>query len=199
MAKKTKRSKKLIRVLKRKWFKPALYTLGMSFIIYIGISSIIIQKKNIEHNVPHFLITRISDNFDETEFTHLLLTVQEINMVPVAIKELKDFVNKPYPAACPPLLTRHLNRMNWEPQAFLIRVKKMFSMLDTFQRIQRLNNTITFLDNEIKEKRLPEDLESQIAVLQEERDKLIKTELPNNEYTFIQDYAGLIQQLKSKD
>ena len=83
---KMSRRKKLVRVAKRKLLKPVLYAAGMSFVLYLAISNVVLQKKVFEDQVPRFLITRISRTFDETEFMHLLLTVQEIMkmLIPVA-------------------------------------------------------------------------------------------------------------------
>ena len=195
---KTKRRKKLIRVLKRKWLKPALYTIGMSIFLYICISSIVIQKKVIERHRPHFLITRISDKFDEIEFMHLLLTIQEINYIPKASTQLVEFANGPFPGICPDFLTQQLNQMNWQPQAFLIRLKKIYSMHNQYNRLQRLEATIAFLKEEYTHHRLPKETRNQIDLLIEERDNLKNTEFTPESYRFIEKYAGLIQTLKNK-
>lgn len=196
MAKKIKRSKKLVRVLRRKWFKPALYTLAFSCVLYIAISNIVIQKKIVEKSTPKFLISRLSENFDETEFTHLLLTIQELRVVPHINEELQEFANKKYPAECSLLLEHYLNNMNWKPSAFLIRVNKLFKMHDAYDRIQRMDKTIEYLDTEIRQNRLPRELYSQVEVLTAERDNLKEKELPGNEYQFMEQYSGLIQQLQ---
>jgi len=193
------RFSKVLHVIKRKWFRPAIYTLATSFLLYVGISSIVTQRTMVKQDAPHFLISRISDAYDETEFTHLLLTIQEIKAIPHISTMLKDFANARFPAPCPNLLQYQLNRMNWEPQAFLIRVKKLFKMYDAYDRILRLNETITFLETELEENRLPKAIQSQVDVLKEERDNLVKTELPENEYKFMEQYSGLIQQLKNED
>ena len=123
---KMSRRKKLVRVAKRKLLKPVLYAAGMSFVLYLAISNVVLQKKVFEDQVPRFLITRISRTFDETEFMHLLLTVQEIMKMPTASAELEEFANGAFPSPCPRFLEQQLKRMNWEPQAFLVRVKKLF-------------------------------------------------------------------------
>ncbi len=197
MPKKIKRHKKLYRVLKRKWLKPALYTLAMSIVIYMCASSFVIQKKVIEHKRPHFLITRLSDNFDEVEFMHLLLTIQEITYIPKASSQLLEFANGPYPGICPSFLKQHLNNMNWQPQAFLIRLKKIFAMHEDYDRLQRLENTITFLSEEYKQNRLPRETQNQIDLLIQERDNLKNTKFTPESYSFIEKYAGLIQSIKN--
>lgn len=193
MPKKIKRRQKLYRVLKRKWFKPALYTLGMSMLIYICISSFIIQRKVVEHHRPHFLISRLSDKFDEIEFMHLLLTIQELKSIPVASVQLIDYANGPYPGECPRYLTRQLNNMNWQPQAFLIRLKKIFQMHEAYTHIQRLDTAITYLEEEYENKRLPRDTRNQIDLLIAERDNLKQREFSPQSYEFIAKYAGLVQ------
>jgi len=199
-SKKIPRSKKLVRVLRRKWFKPALYTISISYLIYLGISNAVIQKKVIEEDLPRFMISRLSDKFEETEFSHLLLTVQEINKRPELAELLKDYANRPYPSAvCPKLLEQNLNRMNWEAPAFLIRIKKLFSMYDSYDHLKRLNATIDFLAKEIKERRLPKSFMTQIDLLQKERDDLLKKELTPEEYKFIEDYGGIVQKLKIEE
>lgn len=44
----------------------------------------------------------------------------------------------------PEILEQQLKRMNWEPQAFLVRVKKLFDMYDVYDRVARLDETIAF-------------------------------------------------------
>lgn len=200
MAKRRKisRSKKLIKVLRRKWFKPGLATLCVAFLIYFSISNLVKQTRVVPTQAPHFLISRLSDTFEPTEFTHLLLTVQEINKIPGAATELKQFANMPYPSPCPDFLKQHLNHMNWEPQAFLIRVKKIFALHDTYDRLQRLDQTIAFLAGEVSEKRLPLRIREQIKILRAERDKIKASELSAAEYQFIDDNAGLISQLREE-
>ena len=197
MPKKIKRRQKLYRVLKRKWFKPALYTLAMSILIYIVFSSFVIQKKVIEHQRPHFLITRLSDSFDEVEFMHLLLTIQEITYIPKASSQLLEFANGPYPGVCPNFLKQQLNKMNWQPQAFLIRLKKIFAMHDNYDRLNRIESTINFLSEEYKHNRLPRETQNQINLLIQERDNLKNTEFTPESYNFIEKYAGLIQSIKN--
>lgn len=194
---KLSKTKKLIRVLKRKWFKPALYTIALSLVIYMVIGNTVTQKRLLEKSVPQFLITRLSDKFDETEFMHLLLTVQEINTQPKASNELKIFANKPYPSPCPKLLTRQLNRMNWEPQAFQIRIKKLFAMYDVYDRITRLDETISFLKEEINQGTFSPSLLPQIDLLTQERNLIIGKDITLDEYNFIKEYAGLVQHLKN--
>ncbi len=193
---KISRKKKIVRVVKRKLLKPFSYAVLMSLIIYMAVGNIVLQKRMADANTPRFLITRVSDKFDETEFMHLLLTVQEIMGIPKASAELVEFANQPFQAGCPKFLEQQLNRMNWAPQAFLIRVKKLFAMYDVYDRIVRLDETIAFLSNEIAEKRLPLILEKQVAVLQKERGEIIGREISVEEYNFIKDYGGVVQQIK---
>lgn len=193
------RASKIFRVLKRRWFKPAVYTLAASFVLYITISNMVIQKKAIDNEVPRFLISRISEDFEETEYTHLLLTIQELDTIPHINRMLKDFANAHFPAPCPDLLKYQLNRMNWEPQAFLIRVKKLFKMYDAYDKIARLDETINFLEAELEQNLLPKSMESQINVLKKERDSLVESGLSSHEYKFMKQYAGIIQNLKNND
>ena len=193
------RASKIFRVLKRRWFKPAVYTLAASFVLYITISNMVIQKKAIDNEVPRFLISRISEDFEETEYTHLLLTIQELDTIPHINRMLKEFANAHFPAPCPDLLKYQLNRMNWEPQAFLIRVKKFFKMYDAYDKIARLDETINFLEAELEQNLLPKSMESQINVLKKERDSLVESGLSSHEYKFMKQYAGIIQNLKNND
>ena len=194
---KINRRHKLIRVLKRKWKKPALYTIAMSLIIYMAVSNLVWQKKNIERQAPRFVITRISSAFDETEFMHLLLTVQEINMIPKASSEMIEFVNKPFPAPCPKFLENQLKRMNWAPTAFHIRVKKMFDMYEIYDHVKRLDDTITFLTTEINEKHLPDSALDEVNMLKAERERIFNEEMSQDEYDFVKEYGGLILSLKN--
>lgn len=95
---------------------------------------------------------------------HLLLTVQEIMKMPTASAELEEFANGAFPSPCPRFLEQQLKRMNWEPQAFLVRVKKLFDMYDVYDRVARLDETIAFLSTEIDERRLPFEMKTQVDV-----------------------------------
>lgn len=86
--------------------------------------------------------------------------------------------------------------MNWEPQAFLVRVKKLFDMYDVYDRVARLDETIAFLSTEIDERRLPFEMKTQVDVLQRERDNIIGTQITEEEYNFVNEYRGLILRLK---
>lgn len=188
--------KKFRRVVRRKLFKPMLYAVTASLVIYAGVSNIVTEKRRIEQTIPQFKISSISDRFDETEYMHLLLTIQEINRLPLESAELYEFANGAFPAGCPKLLSTRLGQMNWEPQAFLIRIKKLFTLYDVYERIQRLDETISFLSTEIEEKRLPYELTPQIDILRLERDKIISSKLTPAEFDFIKEYFGLVQRLK---
>jgi len=198
MARKVSRIKKLYRVLRRKWFKPALYTLALSFLLYYGISSFVVEKHSAEKTMPRFVITRVSDTFDETEFTHLLLTVQEMQKMPDILAQLKDYINQPDPSNYTLYLEKMLNTMNWAPQAFYSRVHKMFAMYDVYDRINRMEETITFLNTEVEERRLPSEILEQVRVLQQEKENII-SELSEKEWTFIKNYAGVILRLKKEE
>ena len=197
MVKKISRSKKLYRVLRKKWFKPALYTLALSFLLYYGISNLVMEKHAAEKTLPRFVITRVSDTFDETEFTHLLLTVQEMQKSPEILSQLKDYINQDNPDNYTLYLEKRLNSMNWAPQAFYSRVHKMFDMYEVYDRINRMEETISFLNTEVEERRLPSEILEQVRVLQQEEEN-IKTELSEKEWTFIKNYAGVILHLKKE-
>ena len=197
MVKKISRSKKLYRVLRKKWFKPALYTLVLSFLLYYGISNLVMEKHAAEKTLPRFVITRVSDTFDETEFTHLLLTVQEMQKSPEILSQLKDYINQDNPDNYTLYLEKMLNSMNWAPQAFYSRVHKMFDMYEVYDRINRMEETISFLNTEVEERRLPSEILEQVRVLQQEEEN-IKTELSEKEWTFIKNYAGVILHLKKE-
>ena len=96
----------------------------------------------------------------------------------------------------PEILEQQLKRMNWEPQAFLVRVKKLFDMYDVYDRVARLDETIAFLSTEIDERRLPFEMKTQVDVLQRERDNIIGTQITEEEYNFVNEYRGLILRLK---
>lgn len=200
MARKVRRSKKIFRVLKRKWFKPALYTIALSALIYFLISHTVILKRTIKPTAPHFVISRLTDDFDKTEFMHLLLTIQELQEDSKAKKQLITFVNSPYPAiSCPTYLEKQLKQMNWSPLAFQIRVKKLFSMYESYDHLKRLDETIGFLTAEIEQSYLPRELTPQLEILNQERANLLAKEFSVEEYNFIKDYSGLVQQIKQEN
>lgn len=196
---KVTRQRKLFRVLKRKWKKPALYTIALSLLIYMGVSNLLLQQKMRAYHTPRFVITRISNDFDEMEFMHLLLTVQEIQQQPKVFKQLVAFVNRPFPSPCPRALENQLNRMNWASTAFHIRVKKMFDMYDVYDHINRLNDTIAFLSQEIEEERLPISALDQVSLLKAERDRIFQEDMSPEEYDFVAEYGGLILALKASE
>lgn len=193
---KVTRKKKFWRVVKRKLFKPIAYAVGLSFFLYLVIGNVVMQRKVVEEQAPRFLITRISKTFDETEFMHLLLTAQEILKMPKASSQLVDFVNGPFPGKCPPYLKQQLNRMNWEPQAFLVRFQKLFEMYQVYDRIARLDDTISFLSTEVEEGRLPYAINYQIEVLKKERATIIGKDISQEEFDFVSEYHGLVLRLK---
>ncbi len=193
---KVSRRRKFLRVVKRKLLKPVIYAVGLSIFLYLVVGNVVLQRKVIQAQTPRFLITRISDTFDETEFMHLLLTAQELLKMPKASTQLVDFANGPFPGACPNYLKQQLNRMNWEPQAFLVRVKKLFKMYEVYDRIARLDDTISFLQTEVDEGRLPYAINVQIDVLKKERAAIIGKDISQEEYNFVAEYNGLILRLK---
>ena len=198
MARKISRGKKVYRVLRRRWFRPALYTLILSFLLYTGISGLVEEKHKAEKTMPRFVITRISDTFDETEFTHLLLTIQELNKSPDLLAQLKDYINQGNPDNYTLYLEKMLNTMNWSPPAFYSRAHKMFDMYDVYDRYNRLDETISFLNTEVEEQRLPSDVLDQVRILREEQENVTK-ELSPQEWTFIKNYAGVILHLRKED
>lgn len=190
--------KKFKRVFKRKLLKPLLYAAGASFVLYLLISNTIIQKRIAETQPPQFIISRLTEQFDETEFMHMLLTVQEIRHLPEEGKELKQFVNQPFPSPCPRLLEHRLKQMNWAPQAFLIRIKKLFAMYDIYDRLNRLDETIAFISEEIDNARLPREISTQVNILKEERQNILNTEMTAEEYEFMQKYGGIVIRLQQQ-
>lgn len=190
---------KFKRVFKRKLLKPLFYAICVSFALYILISNITIQKRLSDTSEPHFVISRVSDEFDETEFMHMLLTIQEIRDLPAEGKELKEFVNSPAPSVCPKLLAHRLYRMNWTPDAFLARVKKLFAMNEVYERVSRLDETIAFLSKELDQNHLPAEMWTQTDLLKTERNNLIGTEISQAEYDFMHQYHGIALRLQQKD
>jgi hypothetical protein len=193
-----KKNKKLFKVLKRKWTRPAIFTVITAFVIYLTIANSIFVRKAPSEDLPHFVITRLSDEFDKIEFMHLLLCVQELRKRPALEQELITFVNTPFPAYCPEILKEQLNLMNWAPDAFHTRVHKMFKMLDSYDHITRLEETITFLSQKIKDGVLSSSMSKDVEMLQKEKDSLIKKSFTAEELEFMQNYAGLIQTIRKE-
>ncbi|MCM1324741.1 MAG: hypothetical protein NC218_11530 [Acetobacter sp.] len=188
--------KKFRRVFKRKMSKPLLIAAGLSLLLYLVISNAIIQKRISENSTPQFIISRLSEEFDETEFMHMLLTIQEIRHLPEEGRDLIEFVNRPFPASCSRLLEHRLKQMNWAPQAFHLRVIKLFNMYDIYDRVARLEGTIEFLSEEIKEGHLPYNMLPQVELLKQERHKILTTELPEAQYNFMKKYGGIVVRLR---
>ena len=195
MKRKPNRRKKLIRVLKRKWFKPALYTLGISLLIYMIIGNTVTSIKDPYHNKPHFVISRLSDKFENAEFMHLLLTIQELRILPQTSTQLIKFVNAPYMSPCPKILELELNHMNWTPYAFQSRVKKLFSMYKTYERIAHLNETIDFFEKDLIAGRTDASIINTLNIIKKERDDILTNDMTAEEYDFISEYYGIVMQI----
>jgi hypothetical protein len=193
-----KRNKKFWRVFKRKLLKPIFYALLGSVLIYLAISASIREKRYVNDSVPHFLITSTSNQFNELEFTHMLLTVQELRSLPLISDELVDFCNQPFPSGCPKLLEERLKVMNWAPQAFLVRIKKLFEMYAAYDKIKRIDATIGFLSSEVDSENLPRSILMQVDLLRKQKEKIINTELSDGGYEFIQKYGGIVPYLQKR-
>ncbi len=196
---KISKRKKFIRVFKRKLLKPLLASAVVSLIIYLGISNIIIQKRMVENTTPKFIITRISDSFDETEFMHMLLTLQEIRKHPKTYRTLLEYTNNPNPTAYSKLLEYQLNQMNWSPEAFHSRIQKLYHLHTIYSRVVRLEDTITFLSNEITAERLPAELKPQIDLLTNEHKEMLSAQLSPAEYDFMKKYGGIVIRLQQQN
>lgn len=194
---KISKKKKFIKVFKKKFQKPLLYAVFASLLLYVAISSVVIIQKNLTDTKPHFVITRISDNFDKNEYMHLLLTIQELNKDTNTKNMLKGYANMPFPSPCPKFLEEKLYHMNWSSQAFLVRIKKMFKMYNSYDRITRIDEAIILLKEEINAQRLSPDVYEHIKVLQAERQNILQTEISKKEYDFVREYGGIIQSLQN--
>jgi hypothetical protein len=193
-----KRNKKFWRVFKRKLLKPIFYALLGSVLIYLAISTSIREKRYVNDSVPHFLITSTSNQFNELEFTHMLLTIQELRSLPLISDELVDFCNQPFPSGCPKLLEERLKAMNWAPQAFLVRIKKLFEMYVAYDKIKRIDATMEFLISEVDNESLPRSILMQVDLLKKQKENIINTELSNGGYEFIQQYGGIVPYLQKR-
>jgi len=186
---------KFRRVFKKKLFMPIMKAIGLSFVLYFIIGNSIF-KHDINDSKPHFIISTISTKFDNIEYTHLLLSIQAICKNEKDKNELIQFVNSSYPNACSKNLKKQLFDMNWEPLAFQSRVKKLFEFIDTYDRLNNLENTISFLKKEIYNEQLPREMLSQVNVLEIERDKIYKEDISEIEYNFIKEHYGFIERLR---
>jgi len=196
MARKISKKKKFLRVIKRKLLKPVLYAVGMSLIIYMVIGNVVTRKEALERQSPHFVITKLSEEFDETEFMYMLLVTQELMKKDSVIAEkLGNFINESYPAPAPRPVKAELYRLNWDANAYLIRMKKLFRMYETYERLGRLDDTIAFLKAELEENRLPAAIGDQLQLLEAQRDEMKKNEMTAAEYAFMEEYAGVVQRL----
>ena len=195
---KINRRKKVLKVFKRKYTKPIFYACLVSLFIYLLVGNIVSQKKLSDFDKPHFVITRITKNYDRVEYMHLLLTIQEIRKNNDLTEKLIYFVNGPFPAYCPKDLRKELYIMNWEAQAFLIRVKKMFEMHIAYEQVSRQNDAINLLKSRISDKVYSYELKTQIDMLTNERNALIKSKIPGDEYNFIKEYDSIIAELITK-
>ena len=185
-----------IKLFKRKFVRPLLYSIITSIILYLLISNIVIRKELKDFDKPHFTISSISTKFTKVEYMHMLLTIQEILEDTPFKDDLIRFVNASFPNPCSPLLTRELYLMNWEPQAFLIRVKKMFEMLEIYDHINRIDESIAFLENDAKYSDYAMVIRAQIEILLKEKEEILSSEISEAEYNFIKEYAGIAVKLK---
>lgn len=193
---KISRTEKVLKVFKRKYTKPLFYACLISLFLYLLIGNIITQKKLSDFDKPHFVITRVSRNFDKVEYMHLLLTIQEIRKNNDLTEKLIYFVNGPFPAYCPKDLRKELYLMNWEAQAFLVRVKKMFDMHQVFEQVSRKDEAIEYLSNNTNNSEaISYEIRTQIKILTDERNSLIKNKLSEEELLFIKEFDYLVASL----
>lgn len=196
MARKISKKKKFLKVAKKKLLKPVGIAIGVSLFIYLIAGLIVLRKDLSDLDKPHFVITPISYEFNNLEFMHLLLTVQEIKKDRKSYDELVKFANSDFPSPCPIKLEKKLYDMNWDSLAFLSRVKKMFEMTEIYDRVLRIDESIDLLNIDIKEKRSNWTTFRQLELLKDERNKIIQKNFTNEEYNFISVYYGTILEIK---
>jgi hypothetical protein len=110
---------------------------------------------------------------------------------------LIDFVNSGFPNPCPKILKAELYKMNWEPQAFLIRVKKMFDMYRVYERVERIEETIEFLNGQLRQATDETAIISlQIENLNKEKVQVLSDLITAEEFDFIKEYNGLVVRIK---
>jgi hypothetical protein len=192
------KAKKIIRIIRRKWLKPFTYATLMSMMMYIIIGDVIVRKYSFSSSTPHFVISRIDDTFEQTEYMHMLLTIQEINKT-ILREDLKRFVSAPAKAKCPKYLKLMLYKMNWDPKAFQIRAKRLIKMYEIYDQVARLEETIKMLDEESKTSTMSSTLFQQVLSLQQERNRIVDSSLTPKEYEFIKEYGGVVPTLQIID
>jgi hypothetical protein len=192
------KDKKIYRTIKKKWLQPFTYASLMSLMLYIIIGDIVAYRYTYSSTAPHFVISRIDEKFDQTEYMHMLLTIQEINKT-ILREDLKRFAAAPFPAKCPKYLKQQLYKMNWDAPAFQIRLKKLFKMYDIYDQVVRLETTIDMLYNESLNSNLGTILHQQMISLTKERDRIIESSLTEEEYEFIKEYGGVVPTLQLLD
>lgn len=190
-------AKKIFNLFRYRFSRPLLYSIFASVFIYLFISNIIIRKELKDLDKPHFTISSINKVFSNVEYMHLLLTIQEIiNNTPYE-NDLIKFVNSSFPNPCPPKLKKQLYLMNWEDQAFLIRVKKMFELLEIYDRVNRIDEDIALLEEEevinFQDYKI---LQPQINILLNNKKEILSSQITSMEYEFIKEYAGIVIKLK---
>ena len=186
---------KFRRVFKKKFSKPIAKAILISFALYIVIANLVF-KHDASDVKPHFVISSISNKFDVIEYTHLLLSIQEICKNKSDKKELIEYVNGPYPNTCSDNLKEELYEMNWDQLAFLSRVKKLFELSDRYDRLNELEETAVFLENEVVTHRLPKEAVNYIELLRNEKQEIINNHMNNGELSFIKEYYAFINKLR---
>jgi hypothetical protein len=192
------KAKKIIRTIRRKWLKPFAYASLMSLMIYIIIGDVIVRKYSFSSTSPHFVISRVEDKFEQTEYMHMLLTIQEVNKT-ILREDLKRFISAPLKANCPKYLKLQLYKMNWDHTAFQIRAKRLIDMYEIYDQVARLEETIKMLDEESKTSTISSTLFQQVLSLQQERDRIVDSSLTKEEYEFIKEYGGVVPSLQIID
>ncbi len=195
MARKISKKKKFLKVAKKKLLKPISIAIGVSLFIYLVAGLIVLRKDLSDLDKPHFVITPISFEFNNLEFMHLLLTIQEIQKDKKSYKELVKFANSDFPSPCPIKLEKKLYDMNWDSLAFLSRIKKMFDLAKIYEHIERIDGDILLLKTEIEEKRATVFTFNQLEMLKTQREEIVSQNLTNEEYNFISTYYGTIYEL----
>ncbi len=183
-------------LIKYKYTRPFLYSILISIFIYLLISNIVIRKELKDLDKPHFTISSITKNFLNVEYMHMLLTIQEITENTSLRGDLVRFVNASFPNHCPAMLKKQLNLMNWEAQAFLIRVKRLFELLEIYEHIERIDESIASLEEQSKRSNDYSIFNAQIDVLVADKNNILSSKITNDEYEFIREYYGIALRLR---
>ncbi len=186
---------KIQETIKSKLLKRYTCLLLIGVFTYCFIANIVLFYKLSNYTIPKFIISRITTDFHTAEYMHLLYTLQEINKVPCLSDELYKYTTQPYEKNYSYFLENKFLQFNWKPEAFFVRVKKLFTLYNTYDQVIRIDDTILIMQKDIKANGDSPYTYTQVNLLKENKQQILNELLTFEEYEFIKSNYNLIKSI----